>query len=258
MKQPSEKGQVLGLIPARGGSKSIPLKNLATVGSAPMLSYVLSAAGGSREALDYVICSTDHDDIAQLCAGHGVTVDRRPSELCGDDVKVADVIRDILRRFDRYGPEVPEIVVLLQPTSPFVLPEHIERLVSLLRRHPEAHSAQTVTPVEHNYHAYNQRMVEGEVVRFHFADQRAQAYNKQRKPKLFRFGNLVATRRQALLEGADCFAEPSVCFEIPRDYSLDVDGPDDLGLADYLVSSGRIKLAGVPQHALAEPERDRS
>ena len=171
-----------------------------------------------------------------------MTVDQRPQGLCGDDVKVADVIRDILQRFDRYGASLPEIVVLLQPTSPFVLPEHIERMVSLLRCHPEAASAQTVTPVEHNYHAYNQRVVEGETVRFQFAELRKQAYNKQRKPKLFRFGNLLATRSKALLEGEDCFAEPSVCFEVPRDYCLDVDGPEDLEFADFLVSSGRITL----------------
>lgn len=255
MKQRSEMGGVLGLIPARGGSKSIPLKNLAKVGGLPMLSYVLSAADRCRECLDYVICSTDHDEIAQLCTSYGVTVDHRPSALCGDDVKVADVIRDILQRFDRYGPKIPEIVVLLQPTSPFVLPAQIERLVSLMHDHPEAMSAQTVTPVEHNYHAYNQRMVEGETVKFHFADLRERAYNKQRKPKLFRFGNLLATRSIALLEGGDCFAEPSLCFEIPRDYSLDVDGPDDLGLADFLVSSGRIDLSGLTPRRLGESER---
>lgn len=246
MPQPSDQGSVLGLIPARGGSKSIPLKNLAEVGGAPMLSYVLVAAARCRAVLDYVICSTDHDEIARVSLDFGATVDRRPEELCGDDVKVADVIRDLLRRFDCYGPAVPEIVVLLQPTSPFVLPEHIERLVALMRRHPEARSAQTVTPIEHNYHAYNQRMVEGETVKFHFAELRARAYNKQRKPKLFRFGNLLATRSAALLDGEDCFAEPSVCFEVPRDYSLDVDGPDDLGLADFLVSSGRIDLGAGP------------
>lgn len=252
MQRRSEAGGVLGLIPARGGSKSIILKNLAPIAGVPMLSYVLSAAQLSRDQLDEVICSTDHDGMADLCQEHGVAVDRRPYALCGDDVKVADVVRDLLRRLERSSGQLPEIVLLLQPTNPFVLPRHISRLIALLRSHPEAGSAQTVTSIEHNLHAFNQRVVDGDSVRFHFAELRAQAYNKQRKPKMFRFGNLVATRSRALLDGADCFAEPSVGFEIPRAYSLDVDGPDDLDLADFLVSSGRVEVSVKAVHGLVQ------
>ena len=71
---------------------------------------------------------------------------------------------------------------------------------------------------------------------------RLQAYNKQRKPKHYTFGNLVITRTRALLDGQDCFGKISVPVEIPRAYALDVDTSEDLDYANFLVSNHRIEL----------------
>ena len=103
----------------------------------------------------------------------------------------------------------PAAVVLLQPTSPFLLPEHIEACLDGLKLHPAAQSAQTVTSVPHNMHAFNQREFDGRFVRFRFEAERNLAYNRQRKPVLYGFGNLYVTRSQALLAGEQVYAKPS-------------------------------------------------
>ena len=135
-------------------------------------------------------------------------------------------------------------VVLIQPTSPFLLPAHVSELLDRMQADPEANSGQTVCPVVHNFHAWNQRVVEDGRVRFKFAEERRIAFNKQRKPKLYTFGNLVAARPRALMAGSDFFAEPSAAVEIAWPYNLDVDSADDLLLAAALLQAG---IARIPK-----------
>jgi CMP-N,N'-diacetyllegionaminic acid synthase len=234
--------RAVGLIPARGGSKSIPLKNIVPLGGRPMLAYV-SAAGLRAHTLDEVLCSTDHPAIAEACGREGVTVLHRPVDLAQDDTPVADVVRHVIETLARRDGAAPGLVALLQPTSPFLLPEHVDACVDALRRDPAADSSQTITPVFHNAHAFNQRVVEDGRVRFRFLEERRAAYNKQRKPKHYVFGNLVVTRSTALLQGKDCFGDVSVPVEIPRVHALDVDTVEDLDYAEHLVAGARVRLA---------------
>ncbi|MBF0267913.1 MAG: acylneuraminate cytidylyltransferase family protein [Alphaproteobacteria bacterium] len=231
-----------GLVPARGGSKSIPYKNLVPVAGIPLLDYGALAAQSSG-VLDRIVCSTDDDMIAGRARHLGIEVDRRPDHLATDDAAVADVARDFLSR-QPVGNR-PDVIVLIQPTSPFLLPQHVRMLVKALESDLTANSAQTVTTVPHNHHAWNQRVVDGDYVSFHFEAERAIAYNKQKKPKLYIFGNLVAARSRALLAGESFFAKPSVFKEIPWPYDLDLDSPQDLKLAEAMLSAGLVDLPHI-------------
>ncbi|MBI2725904.1 MAG: acylneuraminate cytidylyltransferase family protein [Polaromonas sp.] len=236
-----DEGSAIGLIPARGGSKSIPMKNIALVGDRPLIGYVISA-GLKSDSLDGIYCSTDHQAIADVCIAGGVEVLDRPTSLGEDDTPVADVVVNVLETLGRRFGRIPGMVALLQPTSPFVLAEHIDRCVQLLISQPSADSVQTVCPVLHNNHAFNQRVIDDEGVHFRFLEERRSAYNKQRKPKHYVFGNIVVTRSRSLLAGQDCFGDVSFPVVIPRIYALDVDTADDLDYADYLVRRGSFTL----------------
>jgi CMP-N,N'-diacetyllegionaminic acid synthase len=236
-----DENRVIGLIPARGGSKSIPLKNLAPLAGRPLIRYV-AAAGRCAHTLDALYCSTDDQRIAQVCRDDRVSVIERPSELGADDTPVTAVIRHVLEMLAEQCGAMPGIVALLQPTSPFLLPGHIDSCVAALRSNRSADSAQTVTAVYHNAHAFNQRVIEDGVVRFRFPEERRAAYNKQRKPHHYVFGNLVVTRARALLDGKDCFGDMSVPVEIARAYALDVDTAEDLDFASYLIAAGKVTL----------------
>jgi CMP-N-acetylneuraminic acid synthetase len=234
-----DEGLAVGFIPARGGSKSIPLKNIAALAGKPLMTYVIDA-GRRSQSLSGLYCSTDHPQIARVCREEGVEVLERPPELAEDDTPVGAVILHALERLAARLGRVPGIVALLQPTSPFLLPEHVDACIAALRLRDDADSAQTVTPVFHNAHAFNQRVVEDGLVRFRFAEERRAAYNKQRKPKHYLFGNLVVSRSRALLAGKDCFGDLSVAVEIPRAYAIDVDTAEDLDYASYLIQSGKV------------------
>ena len=237
---PVDEDEAIGLIPARGGSKSIPLKNIVPLGERPLIAYVISAGLAAR-TLSQVLCSTDHDRIAAVCREHGVDVLDRPAALAQDDTPVAAVVVHVLESLGARHGRMPGMIALLQPTSPFLLPEHVDACVAALRANPDADSAQTITPVFHNAHAFNQRVVEDNRVRFRFENERRAAFNKQRKPKHYLFGNLVVTRTRSLLQGKDCFGEISIPFEIPRLCSLDVDTLEDVEYAAYLVREGRFR-----------------
>lgn len=241
---PIDENIVVGLIPARGGSKSIPLKNIVPIAGQPMIAYAIAAGLGAR-GLSRVVCSTDHAAIASVCLEQGAEVLERPTYLGEDDTPVTAVILHVLENMAAQDGIMPGMVALLQPTSPFILPGHIDACVEALRANPEADSAQTITPVIHNAHAFNQRVLEDGLVRFRFLEERRSAYNKQRKPKHYTFGNLVVSRSRALLAGRDCFGDVSVAVEIPRAYAMDVDTAEDVDYASFLIHHGKVCLGGA-------------
>lgn len=228
---------VWAMVPARGGSKSIPKKNLALLGGRPMLDYGV-IAGQLSGSLDRIVCSTDDAEIAAQAKALGIEVDIRPEHLATDEAAVADVARDFVQRQGS-----PDILVLIQPTSPFLLPVHVTSLVESMLAREDVNSGQTVCPTPHNFHAWNQRLVEDNIVRFMFADERRSAYNKQKKPKLYSFGNLVAVKPRALMAGMDFFAEPSIGVTIDWPYNLDVDSLNDLRLAEAMLGGGLVTLS---------------
>src|SRR5205814_3828022 len=128
-----------------------------------------------------IVCSTDDERIARRAAALGIETDARPAGLAADETPVADVARDFLRRATALG-NGPDWLVLLQPTSPFLQRRHLELLAAAIEESADANSAQTIVPVPHNHHAWNQRLFAAGRVSFAMPQQRAEGYNKQRKP----------------------------------------------------------------------------
>ncbi|MBN2059255.1 MAG: acylneuraminate cytidylyltransferase family protein [Deltaproteobacteria bacterium] len=235
------KNDILGLIPARGGSKSIPLKNIVTLDGDPLISYVIKAARKSR-SISRLICSTDNEEIGGVAVEFGAEIMERPVALAKDETHVIDVMVHVIQTLEESEGYIPFAVALLQPTSPFVLPGHIDECVNLLNKDKDNASVQTTTMIPHNFHAYNQRVVENGHVRFRFPEERRICYNKQKKPQLFMFGNLVITRTESLLKTMDIFPQPSLAYEIPYPYALDVDSPEDLELAEWYIEKKKVWL----------------
>jgi CMP-N-acetylneuraminic acid synthetase len=232
---------VWAVIPARGGSKTIPLKNMALLAGRPLIDYVITAAKATP-AISRIICSTDDETIMAFCRRRGVEAQRRPEALCRDDVSTTAVIEYVTSALLDSEGAVADIIVPLEPTSPFVLPEHIEGCISQLLHDASADSAQTIAPVEHTRHAYNQRRLNDGEVSFVFPDERRRFYNKQLKPRFFIHGNARAVRSRCLLEQGGLFGARSLPVVIDRLYALDVDGPEDFPVAECLIRCGLVTL----------------
>jgi phosphoglycerate dehydrogenase-like enzyme/CMP-N-acetylneuraminic acid synthetase len=232
-------GESWVLIPARGGSKSIPLKNLARLNGVPLIDYAIGAAHRTGRVAR-ILCSTDSDEIARHCLAAGIEVDRRPEELAGDAVATVDVLLEFARRMDVQG-ALPEYLVLLEPTSPFVAPKDIEACLARLDGDPQADSAQTVTQVSSNSHAYNQRFHDAGGSHFLYPQERMASVNKQAKPVFFIHGNARVMRVRSLLRTRSIFGARSLPIEIPKIRAMDVDGQEDLLLAEAIIASGLVK-----------------
>ena len=229
------------LIPARGGSKSVPYKNIAELRGRPLIAYVIHA-GLKCPEIEQVICSTDDQRIVDVCLELECNVDKRPNSLGQDDSRVADVIIEFIERNEGEGVKIPAFIALLQPTSPFINSDHITKCVEHLKSNPEHASVQTVISCPHNHHAINQRHVVDGVLDFVDQEARERAFNKQSKPKHFLFGNLVVFRTTKFIEQRTVFARPSAPLEIETLYGFDVDGPEDFKLAEAILNSRLVEL----------------
>jgi CMP-N-acetylneuraminic acid synthetase len=156
---------ILGLVPARGGSKGVPGKNVRLLAGRPLLAYTAAAARDSG-VIDRLVLSTDSDDISRVGAQVGLDVPfRRPAALAKDDTPMLPVIEHVIGELDRTGWHA-EIIVLLQPTSPLRTPFHIRASVQLLR---ESNADSVVSVVELPKHFspdYVMRIDEGKLVSF--------------------------------------------------------------------------------------------
>jgi CMP-N,N'-diacetyllegionaminic acid synthase len=210
---------VLGLIPARGGSKGIARKNLAVVGGKPLLSWTVAAAVGATE-LTRVVVSTDDDEIA---AAAGVEVLRRPSQIAADETPMLDVVRHAV---DELGPDV---VVLLQPTSPLRRSEHVDAAVRLLLE-SGADSVVSVVAVPHRYAPESLMDLRGGRL-----VPRGGVGTRQEKPVVYaRNGPAVLALRAGRL-GEDLYGGDCRPYVMDERESLDVDTPFELELADLLL-----------------------
>jgi CMP-N,N'-diacetyllegionaminic acid synthase len=137
---------ILAVIPARGGSRGLPRKNLLLIGGKPMIAYTIEAALESRR-IEEVVVSTDDDEIAEVARRHGASVPFvRPGRLARDDTATPPVVEHAVRHVEAGGGNV-EVVVTLQPTSPFRDATTIDQAIEL-RERAAAQSAVTIAAID--------------------------------------------------------------------------------------------------------------
>lgn len=236
-------GIAWGIITARGGSKSIPLKNIVPVCGKPLIAYTINAAKKAK-TISRIICSTDHHKIAEITNTLGAEVLARPDELSGDLVASIDVMIDVAKTLHEKEGSIAEILVLFQPTSIFVASRQIDQTVEALLENPNAKSSQTVVKVPHQFHAHNQRVMHdnGRDIAFVFDKEREKGYSKQTKPEYYTYGNLIVTRTKPLIEEGTLFARPSIPIVIPLYNAYDLDGQEDMELAELMIKNSIVQL----------------
>lgn len=212
-------------MPARGGSKAIPGKNLAPLAGKPLLAWTLEAAHAS-ETLTRAVVSTDSVEIATASRALDADVLERPAELAGDETPMLAVIRHALAELGAV-----DVLVLLQPTSPLRRARHIDDAVRLLVD-SNADSVVSVVEVPHRYRPESLMRLEGGRL-VALADSPATRRQDKRLVYARNGPAVLALRPERLAERlytGDC--RPYVMDALE---SVDVDGPDDLRLAELLL-----------------------
>jgi CMP-N-acetylneuraminic acid synthetase len=141
---------VLAVIPARAGSKGIPGKNIRPLNGRPLLAYSVDAARESR-TVTRVVVSTDDEEIARVAREAGAEVPfLRPAALAGDAVPMLDTLQQVVAALKSADAYCPDIIVLLQPTSPLRTAAHVDAAVTLLLE-TSADSVVSVVDVPHQF-----------------------------------------------------------------------------------------------------------
>jgi CMP-N,N'-diacetyllegionaminic acid synthase len=224
--------EILGLIPARSGSKSIHHKNITPLAGRPLLAYTCQAALASTR-LTRVILNTDSLEIAEVGRTCGVEVPfTRPASLAADDTPILPVIQHTLTWLEQNQTFTPEVVVLLQPTSPLRRTEHIDAAVDLLLS-SEADTVVSVVPLPHQYNPVSLMRLT--------ADGRLEPYlegpmilRRQDKPKVYaRNGPAVLAIRREVIDRDKLYGEVVLPLEMGWPESIDIDDEVDLALAEF-------------------------
>ncbi len=231
---------VLAVVPARGGSKSIPRKNLSVIGGMSLVARV-GALCRDLDWIDHAVVSTDDEDIAAEARAHGLEAPfLRPDELATDQAASIDAWRHALLACEDYYGVHYGVSLLLEPTSPLRHPLDVERTVAavVLDGYP---AAATVSPMPAHFTPHKALIMEdGDSLGF-YHEQGAEFAIRQRIPQFYhRNGVCYSMTREALLEPKNRNIIDHDCRGIVIDRPLvNIDDPFELEIAEWLLARDR-------------------
>jgi CMP-N-acetylneuraminic acid synthetase len=225
---------IVGLIPARGGSKGIPGKNIAPCAGRPLIAWTCEAAKASVRLVNTIV-STDSEAIAQVARDWGIEVPFvRPAELALDSTPSLDVMLHALEWFEGSGASVTALM-LLQPTSPLRTQRHIDDAIDQFIG-SGADTLVSVIEVSHRYHPSSLvRERDGWIFPYQGSEH---AVNRQQDMSglYARNGPAILIASPNILRSGRLYGERTRPYRMQLDDSVDVDTPIDLEYADFLLN----------------------
>ncbi|MDP6403472.1 MAG: acylneuraminate cytidylyltransferase family protein [SAR202 cluster bacterium] len=229
--------KIIGLITARGGSKSVPRKNLAELGGKPVIAWTIETALQSS-SVDSVIVSTDDDEIAEVSREWGAEVPfMRPAELSLDDTPHMAVMLHAIHWLERHRDLRPDYIMLLQPTSPLRTSADIDAAVRVAR---ENSAVSVVSVCETHHHPYLIKRLAEDGTLFDFIEGAPQPGSmsirrQAMEPAYVVNGSIYLNARTMLLEERTFLSQATLPYFMPNERSLQIDEPWDLHLAELIL-----------------------
>ncbi len=218
--------RVLAIIPARGGSKGIPRKNVLPLAGKPLIAHSIAAARAAAR-VTRVVVSTDDPEIAEVSARYGAEVVWRPAELVTDLAKSEDALFHVLDTLESREAYVSDVTVLLQCTSPLTSAEDIDGTIGKLSE-TGAHSA--VAAAIFHYFLWHEDPDGAAVAINH--DSSFRLMRQERRPEYVETGAVYAMRTAGFRESRHRFFGRTVLHETPAERRLEIDDPADFRLAE--------------------------
>lgn len=231
---------VLGLIPARGGSKGVPGKNVRPIAGRTLLDYTACAARESG-VIDRLVLSTDAEEIADAGRRAGIDVPfMRPASLAADDTPMMPVITHALGELASTGWS-PDLIVLLQPTSPLRRPEHIRDAVEALRA-SDADSVVSVVEVPRHLSPDYVMRIDGERLMPFLPDGARMTRRQDARPAYSRDGTVYAFRRTTVERFGSIYGDDCRPLLVDAKESLSIDSAADWEAAERLLAARQVRL----------------
>jgi len=238
--------RILAIIPARGGSKGIPRKNIRLFAGHPLVAFSI-AAGLQSDTVTRVLVSTDDEEIAEVARGYGAeTPFLRPAELAGDQTLDLPVFQHALGWLADHEDYHPELVVHLRPTTPLRPPDLVDRAVHIMLTHPEADSVRGITPAHQN--PYKMWLMESEEKPIHSLIMLPgidEPYNalRQMLPKAYAHNGLIdIIRTDTILKMNSMSGKTILPVLFDPSYDIDLDTAEDWKRAEERLMVARLLM----------------
>ncbi len=250
--------EILALVPARGGSKGIPRKNVRDFAGYPLLAWSI-AAGLQARSVNRVIVSTDDEEMAAVAREFGAeTPFLRPPELAQDDTTDLPVFEHALRALGGEGYK-PDVVVQLRPTSPIRPPNCVDDAVKVLLTHPDADSVRGVVTAGQNPHKmWRVNGQDAPMTPLLQVKGIAEPYNAPRQslpPVHWQTGHVDAIRIATILNKHSMSGDKVYPLVIDSRYTIDIDNLSDWARYETLVYSGSLEMVTPGRRPRPMPEQ---
>lgn len=228
--------RAVAVIPARGGSKGIPHKNIVPVGGKPLIAWTIEAARGCPN-ITHVLVTSDDEEILSAARSFGAATLLRPAELAADTTRAEPVLTHVLEYLQKQE-TLPELVVYLQPTSPLRTTDHLNKAFELFTK-TNADALVSVYPIDN-------KVLKSYVLDEHgflsgIRNNDYPSFNRQDLPSVYMpNGALYILRSKDFLAHLRFFGEKTVPFVMTPEESLDIDAPADVVVADRILRDKRL------------------
>ncbi|MBN1120215.1 MAG: acylneuraminate cytidylyltransferase family protein [Anaerolineae bacterium] len=228
--------RALAVIPARGGSKGLPRKNVLQLGKHPLIAHTILAALGTPQLTDLIV-STDDEEIAWVAHRYNAAVPfMRPPELATDTASAIDVALHALDFMEESTDQPYDAFLLLQPTCPLRRSEDIQAAIRLYQRE-QADSVISIYKLE-STHPYYMYLLDGSTPRLLMPEAARQHHRQDYPPVYVRNGAIYLVDRDVLHERRSFYGDRLRAVVMPEERSVNVDTRADLVRAEALLKTG--------------------
>lgn len=225
---------ILGIIPARGGSKRVPGKNKKKLAGKALVRYAIEAALQAEEITDLVL-STDDDEILEIGKHYEKLIGlKRPEAISGD---LAPAISYVHHALDTLGKDYDKVVII-QPTSPFTIGSDIDATIQLMDQ-TEADSSVSVMKLDHAIHPVKLKTMDGLVLK-PFLEEEKGRMAAHELPELYVRNCSVYVSSIEVIKAGKIIGDHCLGYEMPRERSIDINDPIDFEFAEFiLIKNGK-------------------
>jgi len=223
---------VLSIIPARGGSKGVPNKNIRLVAGKPLIAYAINCAKESK-LINRIIVSTDSTSIAQIATDYGAEVLIRPSDLAQDDTPMSPVLLHVLQTLQENA-EHYDLVVLLQVTSPIRTGQDIDRIVEMFASTPDLEAVISVVPMD-DVHPARMYTLDEQQWMNPYIESGEEARRQDLPVVYYRNGCIYAIRSEILKDKRSLMVKNKKAYVMPAKWLANIDDERDLIIAEALI-----------------------
>jgi len=225
---------ILAVIPARSGSKSVKDKNIRPLGGRPLMVWSIKA-GLACKKIDKVVVSTDSEKYAQLAKFYSAEVINRPAELAQDDTPMIKVLQHTLKA------NSADLIVLLDPTSPFRLIQDIDACLEKIKE-PNTDSVVTVTETEHSPYFIMGTIGSNDYWQYPLVNAGKPVTRRQDAPKVYQLNAGVYVIKKQIIKDGNIFTPKTKAVVMPPERSVHIDTEIDFKFAEFLLKEKYVKV----------------